>query len=170
MPSAGERDSFVPPAPATPERKPHAATQAVRAAARPDPFAAADMANASAPRRGETADKAAQPAAPRNKAYSLFRRVTGGFSAAETPAPAGPAAERREPTMGRSETGGQAEREAEREPREPAAPNEPAAARPAGNPTAESRQPRLTGMEPSPASKEEEDLLDIPAFLRRQAN
>jgi cell division protein FtsZ len=150
------RDAFVPPAPSMPERK---STAAAQPAGRPDPFAAADMANASHART----EKTGQPAAPRNKAYSLFRRVTGGFGAAyeeaEKPAaqPQAPAhgQVRREPTIGRSE------------PQAPAKPSEPAAQ---ANPAAESRQPKLSGMEPAPTSKDEEDLLDIPAFLRRQAN
>ena len=45
-----------------------------------------------------------------------------------------------------------------------AAPAQPAVARPA--------QPRLTPLDPEqrPTASKEDDLLDIPAFLRRQAN
>ncbi len=155
-PRQPQAESFVPPAPAMPERRSYASQQP---ASRPDPFAAADMANAAGAQRGERSERPAQPTAPRNKAYSLFRRVTGGLTGAgegETgQAEAKPASQptRREPVIGRGEA-------------------QPAAkpAEPAGNPTAEARQPRLSGMEPTPASKDEEDLLDIPAFLRRQAN
>jgi cell division protein FtsZ len=46
----------------------------------------------------------------------------------------------------------------------------PAAARPAQ--PAQAAQPRLAPLEPEdrPAASKEDDLLDIPAFLRRQAN
>jgi len=51
----------------------------------------------------------------------------------------------------------------------PAKPAVVAQARPAQ----ENAQPRLSGVDPQdrlPSSQSEEDLLDIPAFLRRQAN
>ncbi|MGP1257189.1 MAG: cell division protein FtsZ [Kiloniellales bacterium] len=158
--SQPEAESFVPPAPAMPERRSYAASQA---ASRPDPFAVADLANAARPQRAEALERMEKPTAsqtPRNKAYSLFRRVTGGLTGTtETegrdmaPKPVAQPV-RREPVISR--------------PSEPQV--APKSAEPAGNPTAEARQPKLTGIEPSPAGKDEEDLLDIPAFLRRQAN
>ncbi len=160
------QDAFVPPAPATPERKAYAASQT--ASGRPDPFAAADMANAARGRRGES-DAPAAPAAPRNKAYSLFRRVTGGLTGLqeEENRPAAPAQPpvRREPSIGRPAEGEGGAGEAAKA----AAPQPTAAPKPV-NPAAEARQPKLSGMEPTQTAKEEEDLLDIPAFLRRQAN
>ena len=158
--SRPEAESFVPPAPAMPERRSYAASHA---ASRPDPFAVADLANAARPQRAEALERVEKPAVsptPRNKAYSLFRRVTGGLTgAAETESadmqPKAAAQQvRREPVIAR--------------PSEPQVAPKPS--EPAGNPAAEARQPKLTGIEPIPAGKDEEDLLDIPAFLRRQAN
>ena len=60
-----------------------------------------------------------------------------------------------------------------------AAAGQPAAPAPAGQRPAAAKtepavnQPRLTGLDPAErvgVSQSEEDLLDIPAFLRRQAN
>jgi cell division protein FtsZ len=55
-----------------------------------------------------------------------------------------------------------------------AAPAPPTAPRPATAPSGAPRpaQPRLASLEPEEqsASAKEDDLLDIPAFLRRQAN
>jgi len=107
----------------------------------PDPYAAAAMANGS---------KA--PAAPARKARmpSLFERVTGVARSRPVTEPAAPVA--------------------------PAATVEPVAAPPITvQPAAPAApvQPRLGALDPAdrlPASKAEEDLLEIPAFLRRQAN
>jgi cell division protein FtsZ len=46
------------------------------------------------------------------------------------------------------------------------------APRPAAQPAKQVAQPRLTPLDPDdrPSLSKEEDLLDIPAFLRRQAN
>ena len=152
-----QADSFLPPAPAVPERRSHAASQP---ASRPDPFAVADLANAARQQRAEQPERAERPSAgsaSRNKAYSLFRRVTGGLTGAtdqearEASAPQ----IRREPVISRPS-----------EPQPAAKAGETAG----GNPAAEARQHKLAGMEQNQASKDEEDLLDIPAFLRRQAN
>jgi cell division protein FtsZ len=167
---AAPQEAFVPPAPATPERKSYAASQAT--GGRPDPFAAADMANAAGSRR-EAQEKPAAPTVPRNKAYSLFRRVTGGLAALneEESRPAASQPPRREPSIGRpaEDEGAPAETPKASAPAPQPTPQPAAAPKPA-NPAAESRQPKLSGMEPTPATKDEEDLLDIPAFLRRQAN
>ncbi|WP_119168576.1 cell division protein FtsZ [Algihabitans albus] len=150
-PQQQEADSFMPPAPATPERRSHATSQA---ATRPDPFAVADLANAA---RSQQAEKPTAAAASRNKAYSLFRRVTGGLTGAtdqEIREAAAPQV-RREPVIARPS-----------EPQAPAKAPETAG----GNPAAEARQHKLAGIDQNQANKDEEDLLDIPAFLRRQAN
>ena len=58
-----------------------------------------------------------------------------------------------------------------RPPAPPAAPRAATPLRAAGNAAAPAQQ-RLAplGTEPRPAQSKEDDLLDIPAFLRRQAN
>ena len=130
MPSIGAKDVFIPPAPAeaTGERTP----------AKPDPFAAAAMANGAREGRPAVREvKEASPSPAKPRGQSLFERVTG---------------------IGR-----------------PAAPAAPAAERPTAT-VVEARpqaQPRLGGLDSADrvqASQPDEDLLDIPAFLRRQAN
>jgi cell division protein FtsZ len=87
------------------------------------------------------------------RGISLFQQVTGiGMrkSAPAQPAPASEAAQRPEPHI---------------------AP--PAAARPTPTPPQPPVQPKLGGLDTAPTptpSQSQEDLLDIPAFLRRQAN
>jgi cell division protein FtsZ len=79
---------------------------------------------------------------PKGRVPSLIERVTGvGRARAAAPPPPAPAATERSV------------------PRPPAAAPRPA-------------QPRLTPLEPEdrPGGSKEDDLLDIPAFLRRQAN
>jgi cell division protein FtsZ len=109
-----------------------------------DALAAAGMANS-----------AAAKAAPSSRP-SLFERVTGiGRSAKPAAkaatAPAAPAAQKAEPQI-----------------------SAPAAAPARQSPApAAAPQPRLSGLEgqaPATAAGGQEDLLDIPAFLRRQAN
>ena len=89
---------------------------------------------------------------------NLFARVTGAaFSRHAPSSEAAPAAAKPEASP---------EQPAAR----PAAPKPEATQPAAAQPTV---QPRLTGLDPSDriaASRKEEDLLDIPAFLRRQAN
>lgn len=131
MPSMGAKDVFIPPAPAeaTGERTP----------AKPDPFAAAAMANGareSRPAVREVAKETPQPPA-KPRGQSLFERVTGIGRIATPAAPA---------------------------------PERPAATIVEARPQA---QPRLGGLDSADrvqASQPDEDLLDIPAFLRRQAN
>ena len=86
------------------------------------------------------------PARPRSRGPSLIERVTGVGRVRLTQPAAVPAP----------------------------APAPPAAARPATAPSGAPRpaQPRLASLEPEEqtASTKEDDLLDIPAFLRRQAN
>ena len=111
--------------------------------ASPEPFAAAAMVNGAGEAQAEP-----------ERSPSLFERVTGTRRA-------------RQQTKATNEASGKAEPRITTRP-EAAAGNEPAApAQPA--PT----QGRLDNLEPTErtlATREEEDVLDIPAFLRRQAN
>jgi len=108
----------------------------------PDPFAAAAMANGATEAEGGAAQ---QPT--RGSGLSLFERVTG---------------------TGRAAKAAKAEKEAPAVDIEaPESAPEPIFA------AADAEQTQLGGMNPTDrlmASKAEEDLLDIPAFLRRQAN
>ncbi|MFM7347414.1 MAG: cell division protein FtsZ, partial [Tagaea sp.] len=126
------------------------------AAAQPapaNPFAEAELVNAT---------KAPQPAAPKRRP-SLFERMTRtGVAKTET----APEAPRAQPTLVMPQ-GGIMPTAAQ-----PAAPAaiQPPLATPA--PAPQTAQPRLGGLDPSDrlAPKAEDDLLEIPAFLRRQAN
>jgi len=122
MPSLGARDAFIPPAPA--------ARTAPPPVSKPDPFAAAALANGA-----RTTDSEGER--PKSRATSLFARVTGA---------------------GRSIGAGKPETE-----ERPAEKAESAA-------PAQQRLGGLTTEERLPGSQTEDDLLDIPAFLRRQAN
>jgi cell division protein FtsZ len=144
--------AFIPPKPVEPVREP-----AVRADA-PLPvnaIKAADLANAGA--RSETAP------APKRRGISFIQHMTGiGLKrqaappAASTPAAPTPTT-KVEPRLAapapRTATAGQI-------------------AAPAPAPVPQAAQPRLGGLEPPAAStaSQQDDLLDIPAFLRRQAN
>ena len=142
---------FLPPRPVEAGLPPVQAAQPAAATAQPDPFAVAAYANAGG--RPEPArPAAAQPPAPKPQPKpepkpekpwgSLFGRVTG-----VSPRRAKPVAE---PTL------------AEPRPAEPTL-HAPAAA----------AQPALGAVEPTErltTSQPADDLLDIPAFLRRQAN
>jgi len=162
MPRAGSDDAFVPPMPRSAET--------VKEEAKPDPFAAAAMTNGA-----QEAAKA--PAAEEESRPSLFERVTR----------TGRAALGRKPQAG---TGGNMvapsqlfEKQAEMPtPAAPAAsavtpepiaagPIKPALAAVAEAVMPEPAQPEMADLAPAEqASDEEDDLLDIPAFLRRQAN
>jgi cell division protein FtsZ len=177
-----EEDSFIAPRPAEPEVE--GGSELAGFHAEPDPFAEAALANAArreAPRQEMTtpARPAPQPAperpvmerqvepqaaAPRRSGQSLFAKVTGAAralaasqsgDAAQRPAGAAQPVARPMPARGASPA--QPERQAQH----------PAAGRPAST-----AQPRLA-LDPAERighSQAEEDLLDIPAFLRRQAN
>jgi cell division protein FtsZ len=166
-------DSFIAPLPAEPEPAPEPEIRApARAPARvqAEPFAAAALENGSrAPRDAEpVAVKAPEP----RKAPGFFAKMTGGASraiqaAAKVGEQHGPRAASRQ---GPAQTAA-APRATPPLPAEPrlGARSMPAA-RAAEPPAAE---PRLSGFEsasPDPAGQVDEDLLDIPAFLRRQAN
>jgi cell division protein FtsZ len=121
-------DAFIPPKPVEPQTRPATVATPV---VKPDPFAAAAMANGG---HAQAAYKVRSP--------SLFERVTG---------------------VGRSR---------QPEPTVTKAPAAPVVAPPQSAPAAPQQQ-RLGPLDPSDrvsVSKGEEDLLEIPAFLRRQAN
>ncbi|MGF1593630.1 MAG: cell division protein FtsZ [Kiloniellaceae bacterium] len=179
-----EEDSFFAPRPAEPEAA--GSDDGAEFHAEPDPFAEAALANA-ARRESEHRSPAPEPTSarpvmearpgpeprqaaqvPKRGGQSLFAKVTGAARAlaasqgGETTAraargePAQPVA-RPMPTRGAS----------------PAQPERQAAAQPASAPAGGTAQPRLSGLDPAERighSQAEEDLLDIPAFLRRQAN
>ena len=141
---------FLPPRPVEAGLPPAMPATAATPIAQPDPFAEAAYTNAGG--RAEAARPAAPPPAPRAAApapepkadkpwtQTLFGRVTGAATRRVRPAAA-------EPTL--------------------------AAAKPAAPAPTVSVQPTLGAVEPSErpaASQPADDLLDIPAFLRRQAN
>jgi cell division protein FtsZ len=145
-----------PPVAAPAEPAPPAAEAAETAAVRGGAFIAPKPVDPGVPRQVPLAHPAVPPAAaetparPRSRGPSLIERVTGVGrvrltqpAATPTPTAAAPAA--------------------------PPAPPRPATA-PSGAPRP--AQPRLASMEQEEqtASAKEDDLLDIPAFLRRQAN
>jgi len=147
MPAIGAAEAFIPPKPAAAsedqEEKPA------------EPFAAAAMANG-AVRAGRDAPAVETP--KKTRAISLFERVTGGGR---------PAFGRKIPSL--SAAPDAVER------KEPAAKSEAVAPAPAVATTEvpEDEELKLGGLDPAdrlPASDGDEDLLDIPAFLRRQAN
>jgi len=153
--------SFIAPRPVEPGLPPRMANPP---ATRPtNAFAEADMVNAPA-----------QAREPRRRGPSLFERVTGtGRARAAEPAPqaaapAPAAAPRPAPAAAPAPTPTPAPAVAAATP--VPAPATAAAAQPpaAGSPV----QHRLGGLDPSDrlTSRAEDDLLDIPAFLRRQAN
>jgi cell division protein FtsZ len=131
---------FIAPRPVMPARR------APSPVAPPEPFAAA--------RARQQDDRAEprqdRPVRERSRAHSLFAKVTGAARAfqAATAEPAVPAPARSRPQQAEPRRG-----------QAPAAREEPA-------------QPRLAGLD-SPSQgpvHEDEELMDIPAFLRRQAN
>jgi len=186
-----DADSFIAPPPMMPETE---AQEHQIIHAEPDPFAEAAIANAVRPeaRTVESAGEAASPAAeeakiasaavepapapkatspaPKRGGQSLFAKVTGGAARALQAATQGSdAAARRaqssqqpmpQPRPMPARGSGVAHPQRETSPATP----------PAARPTA---QPPLSGLDPNERigqSQAEEDLLDIPAFLRRQAN
>ncbi len=163
-----------------------AMANAVRPEARA-PAPAARTAPAPAPRaqntvESRTASAAVEPKAPspapRRSGQSLFAKVTGGAARALQAATQGSDAARKaqpqpqpqaqpapQPAPARSGHAMPPQREMP-------APTRPAAA-PAASPAGPASQPGLSGLDPAERigqSRAEEDLLDIPAFLRRQAN
>ncbi|MGE0650130.1 MAG: cell division protein FtsZ [Alphaproteobacteria bacterium] len=158
---ADAEQPFLPPAPTAAPETPVVAAAPRRA----DPMAEAEMVNAGQP---------AQALAPRR---SLFSRVTAGTRALSrltqdeptaptkpeieprfaAPAPSRPAPVRATPPAAQAI---------------PPAPAQPQAASPAQPQAPAANQPALGGLEAQPARDRDlqDDLLEIPAFLRRQAN
>ncbi len=107
----------------------------------------------------------------RKKAPGLFAKMTGGAARALQAATQG--GEQRNPAkvpapgaQPAARTSAEPRATAEPSPRAPSGPADQGPARPAA-------QPRLSGLDPagrSSGAQLDEDLLDIPAFLRRQAN
>ena len=144
---AAPAEAFIPPKPV------EVAPAAAQAPAPANPFAEAELMNATKP---------AAAAAPKRRP-SLFERMTrSGMGRAEGEAP------RAQPTLVAPQGGIMPAASAPVA--APAAPA-PVAAAPAA-PTPAPAQPRLGGLDPTDrlAPKAEDDLLEIPAFLRRQAN
>jgi cell division protein FtsZ len=141
--------AFIAPRAMEPTLEPRVANPAATRMAPLNAFNAADLANAQA---------APREAPPRRRLPSLFERVTGtGRARAAAEAPAAPTAAAAPAPVAAA----------------PALAPMPAPA-PTPVPAASSPvQQRLGGLDPADrlmATKAEDDLLDIPAFLRRQAN
>jgi cell division protein FtsZ len=142
--------SFIAPRPVEPTREPQVVRNDLRPLAESVATAAASVPQQQPEKRDE-----------RRRGPSLFERVTGTGrarelrqqqAAAAAAAPAPVPAPVQPPLV-------------------PAPAPAPAPA--AAQPGAPAQQPRLGGLDPTeriPTSRQEEDLLDIPAFLRRQAN
>jgi cell division protein FtsZ len=137
-------EAFIPPKPV--EVAPAASSQPAPV----NPFAEAELVNAT---------KTGQPAAPKRRP-SLFERMTRtGVARTETSGET----PRAQPTLVMPQGGIMAAAPAQAPAPAPLAPSAPAA---------QVVQPRLGGLDPSDrlSPKAEDDLLEIPAFLRRQAN
>jgi cell division protein FtsZ len=170
-----QTDSFIPPPPV--EAEPTISERPTRrATTQSDPFAEAAMTNAASQERsvrmglsgGEQSENK-----PRSRAHQLFSRVTGGGRIRQDDEPvqeAKPARESERTAAPRGEprvVASQAKQEPDSRPQPRSAPAS------GGSSSSAAAQPRLTGLEPrdrAPSSQQDEDLLDIPAFLRRQAN
>ena len=139
---ATAEDRFIAPKPIEPEP-----TLAPEAANRADPFAAAAMANGS--RGQQSAHPPASKLPGRKKGPGFFAKMTGSASRALQ---ASQGSEQRDPATAKPEDGSRHEGDGKSEP---------------------TIQPRLSGIDPSDrtgSGQSDDDLLDIPAFLRRQAN
>lgn len=161
MPGTAKDDAFIPPAPATAPGK--------EAATPSKPFALSDMMNGSK-EKAPSITPAAGSKSVKSRAGSLIDRIMGAKAQAEdVPQPLdwqkGSEATGTPTTADTSKSG---ETVAEM----PAAPRVTPA--PATDMPSSASSPMLGGVNlaerPAPAPVEEEDLLDIPAFLRRQAN
>lgn len=178
MPGSGATESFIPPKPVAPIAHPAAAE------AQADPFEVADIVNGAGAQEGQGSGAAAaaqgteedQPARKREaglfkrvrkeRGLSLFERVTGTGRAAERDpedALVAASAHAAAGNVTQAEFTAKAQTPAESEQNSQIG-GQTAADRAAG---------KLGGIDPAdriPAAEPEEDLLDIPAFLRRQAN
>jgi cell division protein FtsZ len=147
MPAIGAIDAFIPPKPA--------AASADDDAKPADPFAVAAITNGG---RRETESKPA-------RAISLFERVTGGGR---------PAFGRKIPSLSQAqEVAEKKESSAIKAVPVPASAASPKPAEAAQSEVEVEGELKLGGLDPAdrlPTSESDDDLLDIPAFLRRQAN
>jgi cell division protein FtsZ len=152
--------SFIAPRPVEPTREP----PVVRNDLRPLAESVAAAAESAPPQREEKREE-------RRRGPSLFERVTGTGRARELrQQQAAPPATA--PVMVPAAAPAPVQ-PAPVQPALMAAPVPAPAPAPAPVPAAAAQQPRLGGLDPTdriPTSRQEEDLLDIPAFLRRQAN
>ncbi len=147
----GTGDAFMPPPAIDPRR-------AGEPSKRPDPFREADLIN------GGTS------AAPRRKGRSLFERMTDAVKAPKKDAD--PVAADHEP-VAQAASSVQVEPSIEMPKGETAMTESTKIDSPTPEKSPPPRQPRLDDMAPDAkprTTQSEEDLLDIPAFLRRQAN
>jgi len=149
-------DSFIAPPAVEPDTA-EASEPVSSASPRIDPFAAAALANGSRAPRGEAERTTVPAVGERRKAPGLLAKMAGGAAKALQ------AGERGDQARA-SRSSQQPQRAAPRG--EQTATSAPASPPPTG-------QPRLSGLDPSDrlgSASQDEDLLDIPAFLRRQAN
>ena len=169
---AEEREAFLPPAPQeAPHRQPSQRAAAPYTASGAEPARGDSYrqeayrteayraepqrpAEAPAPSRSEPVERSSSEGSNRRRPFSLFAKATGLLPrvSEEEPRPQEARSQRSEPRFGEGEDPRlQGAQEAE-----------------GANP----QQPSFAGMDPSAGSaqKDDEDLLDIPAFLRRQAN
>ena len=175
---------FIPPPPMVSEPEPVEPPASRTADA--DAFAAADLVNSARRDTSRPVAKAEMPS--RKMGRTLFDRVTGAARAFHEATQASPAPARRAPEPQPSgmtpdaEAPGDVDRAPEAGTRKAPAAREVAGQETAPRstvrretsvPAAAASQSRLAGLDPSDRlgpSSGDEDLLDIPAFLRRQAN
>ena len=170
-PEAAREDAFIAPAPAQAPRQPKA---------RQADYPAEERAQAARTGTAQSTERGSE-AGLKRKGRSLFARVTGAARSMNAgPEREAPAAPRRaeEPTLATSQRAAEPQARKPEPAQAPAgetrtqARPEPEPQRAQPQPQRESSQPRLSGLDPAdrhdPA--QEDDQLDIPAFLRRQAN
>ncbi|MEO0392331.1 MAG: cell division protein FtsZ [Pseudomonadota bacterium] len=142
-------DAFIPPAPVDPGYKPEISREA-----QPDPFAAAALANGAG-------------AADKNRKRSLFDRVTG-LVGRDSEAEKDDKNATADAPMRPAGTGPSLSREGRERPA-PAPVSRPAAAT-SGNAALAQPSLNIAPASPDASAETDEEMLDIPAFLRRQAN
>ena len=133
-----------------------------------------------APRKAEPFAEAAMTNAPakeeKRRGRSLFQKVTGAMNGlvSDDPAPAPrDASQRREPTAGPVSPAATATAGVAEQAPAPVAEPAPAVAHTASAPATQPVQPTLANLDrpaPSATTAGDDDMLEIPAFLRRQAN
>jgi cell division protein FtsZ len=170
-------EAFIAPEPEQPPRRPNVVGAEPGGERAADPYAG--QRPTSGDRRGNQAQSKGES---KRRPGGLFARVTGVFQSdreKERDQPEPPRTRTSEPRL----QGGRAPDPQQQPPAQPAAPQrqaqqppqQPQPAQPPRQPEANEpvSQPRLSGLDPMErhdARTTEEDQLDIPAFLRRQAN